>query len=114
MSCKKACVENMNRRISLEKEVRTQDEIGGNSVQWVEISKMWARIEPKTANQIQWSAQLQHRVTHRITVRYARSLILDSSQRIIFDGRIFHIQGFRNVEEQNLLYEIDCEEGKAS
>ena len=108
------CISDLNRKISLEEPTLVQDSIGGSTTTWAEIKSLWAKIEPKSASQIKWSDQLQHRITHKITVRYSASLILDIDQRIIYKSRIFHIKGFRNLMESNTFYEIDAEEGSAS
>lgn len=113
MGCKTS-IQNLNRRITLEEPQLIQDDIGGSEKTWVLISKLWSKIEPKSASQVKFSEQLQHRVTHKITVRYFKSPSLKIDQRIIYDNRIFQIKGFRNLMEQNQFFEIDAEEGSAS
>lgn len=103
----------MNRRIQIEYPVSTQDDTGGfESVEWQPFKTVWAHIEPLKVTQQLWSESLQHRVTHKVTIRYLKGL--KSDMRFVFEGRYFQIQGFRDIEESHRFMEVMAEEGKAS
>lgn len=102
----------LRKRIVIQSQTRTMDDTGGNTVTWGTFATVWAEIEPKSANQVLWSMSLQHRVTHKVTIR--QLVGVDSSMRILYGSRIFQIHGFRNLEEFGRFMEIDAEEGQAS
>jgi SPP1 family predicted phage head-tail adaptor len=99
----------MRERVVLQSPTLTSDSRGGASESWSTVATVWAKIEPKSASQVLFSQQLQHRITHKFTIRY-RSDVL-STWRITFDSRTFHIQGVRDLMERGRYLEIDCEEG---
>jgi SPP1 family predicted phage head-tail adaptor len=101
-----------NRKISIEKLVIESDGQGGKSQEWEEVFSTVAEIKPLSANQVLFASNLQHRVTHKIYIRYRKGLAI--SQRIIYDSRIFQIKGIINIDEANRWLEILTEEGAAS
>lgn len=106
----KAC--QLRNQIVIQTNTLTVDGIGGNTETWATFATVWARIEPLSANQVFFSESLQHRVTHKITIRDLASL--SSKMRISFDSRIFYIKSFRDLLEKNRFTEIMAEEGAAS
>lgn len=98
--------------ILIEQLVRTPDGQGGNTSAWTTFKSLKARIDPLRARQIDFGQKLEHRVTHRICMRFFTGLT--SEMRVNFGGRIFHIQGIRNPQERNRFYEVDAREGAAS
>ena len=114
MACKLPCVSDLKRRVEIQKPNCTQDEGGGQIVSWEQIAKPYAKIVPVSASQKLWAKSLDHHVSHKVTIRYSKSLDLSIAERILYDGRIFQIHGFRNLNEENRYYEIDCMEGVES
>lgn len=103
----------MNRRIDIEYPESVVDDTGGfEPVEWKHFKTVWAHIEPLKGTQVLWSQTLQHRVTHKVTIRYLKGL--KSDMRFIFEGRVFQIQAFRDIEESHRFMEVMAEEGKAS
>ena len=116
MSCPKkktGDVARMRHRIVIQSiSSRTPDGMGGSTPVWGTFSTVWAEIKPVSASQRKFSDQLEHRVTHKIKIRYLASL--SSEMRISYDSRTFHIHSFRNLDERGRFIEIMAEEGGPS
>lgn len=114
MGClsKKICSKDLRWRITIEQLVLSDDGQGGHSESWSTLATPWAKLEPLSASQIWHAQQLEHRVTHKITIRYRNDI--ESNMRILFEGRIFHIKSFRDLESQKRFTEIMAEEGAPS
>jgi len=62
-----------------------------------------------SAKQFWYATQLDHRVTHKIMMRYDSGITSD--MRIVFGSRTLQIQHYRNLEERDEWLEIFAEEG---
>jgi SPP1 family predicted phage head-tail adaptor len=102
----------LDRKISIQELIKSPDGQGGKEQSWQEIFSTFANLKPMSANQVLFSANLQHRVTHKVYIRYRSGLNI--SQRIIYGDRIFQIRGIINIDERNRWLEISTEEGAAS
>lgn len=102
----------LDRKISIQRLVKTSDGQGGQSQEWQEVFSTLAELKPMSASQVLFSANLQHRVTHKIYIRYRQGI--EISQRIVYGERIFQIKGIINIDERNRWLEITTEEGAAS
>ena len=106
---KKICIKDLRHRIVIQDVEQLSDGHGGYNETWVTFATVWAKVVPVSAQE-KWRAEnLDHEVTHRITIRYLANIT--SSMRISFDGRIFHVKGFRNLEERDRYIEIVAKEG---
>lgn len=103
---------NLDKKITLQEKSFIEDDGGGRTEDWVDKARCWCNIEPISATQVNWSQQLQHRVTHKIIVRYSSEIKIN--MRFLFSGRILHIVGFKNLMEENRYLEIETSEGSAS
>lgn len=95
--------------ITIEQPTRTTDNQGGATIAWSTFSQVWARIEPLSASQVLFSQSLQHRITHRVTIRELSGVT--TAMRITYGSRTFQIHGIRDLEEKNRFVEIAAEEG---
>lgn len=102
----------LRHRIVIQKPTLSTDSIGGKTETWSTLDTVFAAIEPVSANQTWMAERLEHRVTHKITIRYRDDLTSD--MRIYFDSRYFYIQGFRKILETDHWSEIMAAEGEAS
>ncbi len=109
MGCGEVTVGEMKHRIAIETKTRVTDGMGGGTITWANFSTVWSKIEPRSANETFWAKHLEHRVTHKITIRYLAGVT--SEMRIVFGARVFQIKGVRNLEERNRWLVLDCEEG---
>lgn len=101
----------LNSRIEIQSATRTADGAGGATNVWATITNgtVWANVESMSAFEVFAAIQRQHRVTHKITLRYMTSLT--SGMRVKFGTRTFNIRGIKNLDERNAKMELTCEEG---
>lgn len=112
MSCGPIESGQLRSRVQIQTRTRTTDSMGGATVTWAEHTSTWAEIVPKGANEAFWAKHLEHRVTHKITIRYLSGITSD--MRILFGTRVFQIKGILNWEEKNRYLILSCEEGVAA
>jgi SPP1 family predicted phage head-tail adaptor len=99
--------------IAVEKTQKISDGMGGASeLEWVVFKKVWASIAPVSASQSFFAQHLEHRITHKVTIRYLPGV--SSDMRINFKGRFLQIRSIKNLKEENKFMELMCEEGAAS
>lgn len=109
MGCDDVCVGEMKHRITIETPTRSTDGIGGFTSTWATFASAWASITPVAAREDFHASRLEHRVTHKIMIRYVASVT--SNMRVVFGSRTFQIKGIKNLEERNRFLELKCEEG---
>lgn len=114
MGSKKYCIGDLRHFVALQQQTTVADGLGGRTVTWATEASFWARVKPVSAGQRMYGQRLEENISHVITARYNSSLDLSIGKRIRFDSRDFHIHGVINVDERNRVWEIMCEEGKAS
>ena len=98
----------LNKRITLQYETKTADDMGGFSVVWTDSATVWAAIWPISANELVQSMQTDMIISHRIRIRY-RSGVLPS-WRICFGSRYFNIVSIINPSERGEWLELMCKE----
>lgn len=111
-TCSEYSAAKLDKRITLETHTRTEDGIGGGVIAWSTFTGAWAAIEPKNANEAFWAKHLEHRVTHKVIIRYISGVL--PTMRVKFGSRYFAIKGVKNIEEANKFLELSCEEGAAA
>ena len=95
--------------VTIQTPTESDDGFGGKTVTWGTFAQVWARIDPITASQKWHANQLEHNVSHKVTIRELAGLT--SSMRISWESRIFHVRDFRELGERDRWVEIMAEEG---
>lgn len=84
----------LKHRLSLQEQSQTQDPTTGQLVvEWQELDKLWASIEPLSAREFISAKAVQSEISARIVIR-ARDGI-NASQRLVDErtGAIYNIEG---------------------
>lgn len=100
-------------RIVVQSQSQTTDDYGGAAVTWSTVGTYWAYIEPLSAREVFESEQNQSKVTHKMYIRYQSALKdtkVTGSYRVSFDGRVFAIDGIKNLREDFKGYGRDFQE----
>lgn len=98
--------------VQLQSPAGSRNAVGERTTTWSTVQTVWAGIEPLRANEVIAAAQSQMNITHRIVMRYDSSIAgITHGWRILFGSRVFDIQGVRNIDEKNRVYELLCSEG---
>lgn len=107
--------------VTIQQRTDTSDAFGGSGVVWSTLQTAWAVIEPTSGREPYLQAQLQSRVTSKITIRYIAALKNTASAakfRVLFDGRYFPIKYVKNLDEDlvaegKVFQVLMCEENDA-
>lgn len=103
----------LRHRVTIQQLSETRDSQGGfNDPSWSTRATVWAKITPVSTSQEFFSERLEHRITHKIFIRYRSDLNI--KDRISYGSRIFQVQGFKDPDERKRFLEISAEEGSAS
>ena len=112
MKCCELYAGKLRNKITIEREVSTNDGLGGTTVQWVKAVTLPAYIKPMTGSERFAAQRLEARTTHRIFIRYRADLT--TTDRVVFEGRKMQIRAIIDVEERKRWIEIHAEEGVAT
>jgi SPP1 family predicted phage head-tail adaptor len=105
------CSQDLNRRITIERPVETDNGAGGVTVSWVKVTEAWAKMRPGRGGERQMNGQLTATTMETITIRYIRGV--SEKWRIRFEDRFFNIRDIADLEERHIYLEMACEEGVA-
>jgi SPP1 family predicted phage head-tail adaptor len=97
----------LNRRLTLEEPVETDDGAGGVTRDYQTLATLWAEVTPVTARGDVVAAALGATVTHRIVIR--RNPDVTTRHRFRDGARIFRIVSMRERQNGRFL-EIQTEE----
>ena len=73
---------------------------------WQTLATRWGSIEPLAGRELWQAQQVQPDTTHRIRLRYDKSLGLSQRDRAVYKGRVFNFLAVLNVEENQVEWEI--------
>ena len=106
----------LRHRVEIQRRVRTADGYGGWTNAWVTADTVYAKVEPVSARESLFGMQLDHRITHRVTMRYCADTtkMPTTDSRLVHKSRTFNIHGIRDIEERIRYRQLDCEEGGAN
>jgi SPP1 family predicted phage head-tail adaptor len=94
----------LRQRIEVQHKTEERDLSGGVVEQWVTEQRRWAKVEPLQGRELFTAAQVDARVTHRVTMRYYAGLT--ASQRLLHQGRVLHILSVLNSEERGITTQV--------
>jgi SPP1 family predicted phage head-tail adaptor len=98
----------LDRRITIQGKVVTQDEFGGEVVTWSDVATVWAeKIENR--GQERFSAQqFVGKSAKTFKIRWSATVaVVTTEHRVVFDGRQHDIHDVREVGRREGI-EIDC------
>jgi len=102
----------LRQKLTLQREVRTNDDVGGYVRSWVDVADLWAEIIPMRGNEKLFGNQVQAVVTHKIKLRYREGVTPE--MRLMYDNRVFNVRHVINVSEMSEVLELLAEEGAAT
>jgi SPP1 family predicted phage head-tail adaptor len=99
----------LDKRISWQRRVEDRADDGQVVGAWVEVQKLWAKVEAVTAGERRNASAVGHQITHRVVLRYQPDF--RPEDRIVYRDRVFDVTGVRDIEERRIALEITCVEG---
>ncbi|MEM1344695.1 MAG: head-tail adaptor protein [Pseudomonadota bacterium] len=106
----------LDTRLTLESPVATPDGGGGSAIVWTPLGVLWAEIVATAGREITSGDRPTSRVSHRITVRRARTPAdrPRPEQRLTGLGRTFAIRAVADDDPRALTLTLWAEEGPVS
>lgn len=98
----------LNRRISVFECIRRRDEFGGEVGEWIEVDRLWAKIEPVSGTEYYQSQTVNAETTVRITIRYNPRI--NVMHRIGYLGKVFEIIGVSDEKTAHKATVLNCKE----
>lgn len=95
---------NLKHSIIIERYILTKNDFGESIEKWSTLFSTRAEIKPFTGREYFASSMKISEMTHKITFRY--SLEVKTSDRILFNGKVFDITSIANIRETNRVIEI--------
>lgn len=104
----------LTRLVTIQQRVSTQDSFGQQLETWNTVKQVYAFVEALSGSERAAAQTVMTDVSHRITVRYD-AIFADprvvAAYRILYNGRLFIVQGALNVDEGNQIVELMAAEG---
>ena len=97
-------------RVTIQRPVHTQNEIGGYDTTWNNYVNVWAEIVARKVDQRFFSEQKVNTKSYTVTIRYRDDI--DESMRLVFRDRFFRIKSIVNPYEEDVLLELSVEENE--
>jgi len=77
-------------------------------ITWLNEATVRARVEDLSGRRLELARQLVATATHQITIRYLAGIKV--TDRVVFQGRVFHIGAVLNKDNVNFRQELVCTE----
>lgn len=105
-------IANLRHRVVIESVALASDGQGGQEATYSTLGEFWAELKPVSANERNFSEQLEMNRSHKCTMRYNSAVT--TSMRLLFDSRYFQIKGIRYPDERKFWMHLDLEENEAT
>ena len=99
----------MDKRVSIIRESRTDDGMGGSTVSETTVDTVWCHVRPRSGSEQDFADRVNGQALYLFVIRY-RSDILESD-RIRWEGVDYNIRFISDKGPRNLYLEIDAERG---
>nr|DAL96910.1 MAG TPA: Putative head tail adaptor [Caudoviricetes sp.] len=98
----------LDKRITLQKCITTTNESGFEVETWEDYKTIWAAVSNLHGREYFAAAAVQAENTVKFTIRYLQGL--DTTMRILFQGKQYNITSIDNIKYQNRYIEIKAQE----
>lgn len=106
------CPADLRHRIKIQVRSQVADGQGGFQETWADHLSVWSNIKPVSATERFFSQKLEQNITHKITIRFNSTI--NSAMRVLYQGRVFKIEGAFDPDERKRWLQLNCEEGSGS
>lgn len=85
----------LDRRIAIERAIKTTDAVGGEVLSWLPLATVWASVAPISDGERWRAAEVSAGVTTRFQIRWGAAVTVED--RILYDGRVYEIVGVKEI-----------------
>ena len=100
-------------RIIIQDEILVDDDMGGHTVELVDIFRGWALVRPRTGNERREDDRVFDYHAYLIVIRNYQNINIQPTARITWRNENFNIRAVNYRGTNNLYIELDCEKGVA-
>jgi SPP1 family predicted phage head-tail adaptor len=101
----------LDQRVKVLRQSLASDGMGGSSLDWVEVSEIWAHVRPKGGREVTEFDRVNGQSSYLFVVR--NGLDVRDSDALEWDGVRFNITTRKQPSRRALYLEIDAERGVA-
>ena len=105
-------INELRHRITLQTLTNTADGQGGFTQSWADLTTIWGKLEPVSANERNFGERVEYQRSHKCVIRSRSDVV--ASMRVTFDSRTFQIKGVRRVDERRFFMLLDLEENQGT
>ena len=99
----------LRRQITIEAHSDQVDSYGQRLQAWAPVCITWAAIEPLAGRELETAQAVYAEATIRVVMRYRTGI--DTSMRVVYQGRLFNILEVRDTEMAHKALELLLSEG---
>ena len=104
----------LDERVELQKEVLTDDGMGGQSSEWQTQETVWAHVRSRGGSERMHSDMLMAQGGHMVAIRNRPGLEVNESWRVVWRGRNMNIRFSEYSGPRDAYLVLDCESGVAT
>lgn len=101
----------LDQRVQIQKAMRSDDGLGGASVEWKTIATTWAHVRPLRGSERVHGEQIQSPAGYLVVVRYRQDV--DESFRILWNGKAMNINFIQDGGARSAYLPMECTAGVA-
>lgn len=98
----------LRHQVTIERPQITRDTAGGEVTTWLPIATVYAGVETLSGREWVTANAAGGELSHRVRMRYFAGL--ESTDRLTYAGRTFHIEAVLNTDERNVELVVMCRE----
>lgn len=98
----------LNRRVTIQYQAKTQDTDGAEIVTWTDLDTVWAKIETLQGREYFAAQQVKSEASSKITIRYKTGL--DTTMRFKYGNRHLYMLNMQDVNERGEELLFLCKE----
>lgn len=99
----------MDKRVSILRDVRADDDMGGVTTTTSTVATVWAHARPQTGSEQEFADRVNGQSLYLFVIRFRGDIL--ESDRIEWDGVSYNIRFIRTKGPRHLYLEIDAERG---
>lgn len=101
----------LDQLITIRREVRVPDGMGGSKLEWRDVAEVWAKVRPMSGRERLAAGQVEASANYLVVI-YAGPAVL-AKDIIVWDGKELNVRFPKRRGSRSLFLEIEAEMGVA-
>ena len=99
----------LDKIITFQSKSASTGDYGGQAFTWADFATVWAHVQPLKGRELIAAKAAQSETDVRVYIRYLAGL--NTSMRIVYNGKNYDITGIVDIDEKNVEMEISAKTG---